>query len=175
MKSVLASILAPFVALVATLAPPARAETDIVLAAPEAEVRVAPRAPHLRLVNLPVLEFALRAAWRCRGEAVSLTLSVSDSAQTLGREALADQRAAEVRLNVPARQIAMADSGAFCVAGDPESADELKVAGFATAVASLRCNDDGADSIRYASAPLTVRLSCARGDLQEPSASAGDR
>jgi hypothetical protein len=69
----------------------------------------------------------------------------------------------------------MADSGAFCVVDDPDSADELQVAGLATASASLRCSDDGGDSVRYASSPLTVRLVCDRGEDQEPAASAVDR
>ena len=169
------TILAPFLALIMTIAVPANAENEIVVAAQEAEVRVAPRAAHLRLVNLPALEFALRAAYRCRGEVISLTLSVSDTVQTLARDVLADQRAAEVSLAVPAQQVAMADSGGFCVAGDPGSANELRVTGFVTAAASLRCGRDGNDSVRYASAPLTVRLICARGEDQEPPAPSDDR
>ena len=169
----LSLILAPFAATVVTLVPSARAETDIVLAAPETEIHVAPRAAHIRFVNLPPLEFSLRAAYRCRGEVVSLTISVSDTAKTLAGVELADHRAAEARLIVPARQVAMADNGAFCVIGDPQSADEIMVEGFATAAASLRCNNDGRESMRYASAPLTVRLRCSRDEDQ--SASPGDR
>jgi hypothetical protein len=175
MKPVRVSILAPFLAIVATLSAPARAEPEIIIAAAETEVRVEPRAAHLRLVNLPALEFALRAAFRCIGDVVSLTLSVSDTAKTLSVEELVDRRSAELRLVVPARQLAMADSGAFCVADNPDSADEMQVAGFATAAASLRCNNDGKDSVRYASAPLTVRLVCARGENQEPEAPSADR
>lgn len=175
MKPVPVVILAPFAMLIVAFAQFARADAEIVVAARETEVRVAPRAAHLRLVNLPALEFALRAAYRCRGDVVSLTLSVSDTVQTLAREVLADRRAAEVSLVVPASQVAMADSGAFCVAGDPASADELRVAGFATAAASLRCNDEGNHSVRYASAPLAVRLVCERGGDQEPAEPSGDR
>ena len=169
MKPVLSHILALFSAAVMALVPSARAETDIVLAAPETEIHVAPRAAHIRFVNLPAIEFALRAAYRCRGEVVTLTMSVSDTAKTLSRDELVDQRAAEVRLIVPARQVAMADAGAFCVIGDPQSADEMQVAGFATAAASLRCNNDGSESMRYASAPLTVRLRCSRDEDQSMS------
>ena len=169
------TILAPFLALMMTIALPANADNEIVVAAQETEVRVAPRAAHLRLVNLPALEFALRAAYRCRGEVISLTLSVSDTVQTLARDVLAEQRAAEVSLAVPAQQVAMADSGGFCVAGDPDSANEMRVAGFATAAASLRCSRDGNESVRYASAPLTVRLVCARDEDQEPAAPSDDR
>lgn len=175
MKPVSVSILAPFAAVFVVFAQPAGADTEIVVAARETVVRVAPRAAHLRLVNLPALEFVLRAAYRCRGDAVSLTLSVSDTVRSLARDVLADRRAAELSLVVPARQVAMADSGAFCVAGDLESADELRVAGFATAAASLRCDSEGNESVRYASAPLTVRLVCERGEDQEPAEPSGDR
>lgn len=175
MKPVPVSILAPFATLLVALALPAGADTDVVVAAQETEVRIAPRLASLRLVNLPAIEFAVRAAYRCRGDVVSLTLSVSDTVRTLGRDALGDRRASEVRLAVPARQVAMADSGRFCIVDDPESADELRVAGFVTATASLRCNHDGNDSVRYASAPLTVRLVCERDENQEPAASSGDR
>ena len=175
MKPAPTVILALFAALITVFALPASADGDIVVAAPETEVRVAPRAANLRLVNLPSLEFALRAAYRCRGEVVSLTLSVSDTVRTLARAALADRRAAEVSLAVPAQQVAMAATAGFCVAGDPESANELQVAGFATAAASLRCSHEGSDSVRYASAPLTVRLVCERGENQEPAAPSGDR
>lgn len=175
MKPVPASILAPFVALIVAHAFPAQADTEIVVAAPATEVLVEPRAANLRLVNLPELEFALRAAFRCRGDAVSLTLSVSDTARTLAREELADRRAVEVRLVVPAQQVAMLESGAFCMADDPDSDDELQVTGFATAAASLRCTHNGNDSVRYASAPLTVRLLCARGEDQGVAEASVDR
>ena len=175
MKSVRASILALFLSAVATLSLPAQADSEIVLAAQETEVRVEPRAPHLRLVTLPSLEFALRAAFRCIGDAVSLTISVSDTAKTLSMQELVDRRSAELLLAVPARQFAMADSGAFCVIDKPDSANEMKVAGFATAAASLRCSNEGKDSVRYASAPLTVRLVCARAENQEPAAPSADR
>lgn len=175
MNSFPVSILAPIAVSILAFAHPVNADTDIVVAAPEAEVRVEPRAPHLRLVNLPALEFALRAAYRCRGDVASLTLSISDTVLTLAREALADQRAAEVRMSVPAQQVAMAASAGFCVAGDPDSAGELRVDGFATASASLRCSHEDGDSVRYASAPLAVRLVCARGDRQEPAAPSDER
>lgn len=175
MKPARLCILAPIVALIAAPVPSSRADSDLVLAAQETEVRIEPRASQLRLVNLPVLEFGIRAAYRCHGEPLSLTLSVSDTAQTLGPQELAGQRAAEVRLVVPAQQIAMADSGAFCVAGDEGSADEIHITGFATAAASLRCVRDGSESIRYASAPLAVRLSCSRDEDQEPPVSSGDK
>ena len=172
-------ILASFAVAVAGIAAPttALADSEIVVAAKETRVMVEPRAARLKLVNLPALEFGLRAAYRCKGEPVSVTLSISDTFTSLTAEALQEQRAAEAVLRVPARQIAMAASSNFCVAGDTESADEILVDGFATAHASLRCVNDERESMHHASAPLRVRLTCARqaDEDQEPSEPAADR
>jgi len=168
-------ILAPFVAAIVAFAPASHADNDVVVAAPEARVPIEARSARLQLVNLPELEFALRAVYRCQGKPVSMTLSVSDTAKTLGPDVLAEQRAAEVNLRVPAAQVAMVNSGRFCVAGDTESADEMAVAGFATVAVSLRCDDDGVFSMHYTSAPLNVRLVCLRAPDQEPPGSPAER
>lgn len=163
----------------ATLAGPAPAVAsgDLVVAARETKAAVAPRGADLKLVNLPPLEFGLRAAFRCKGEPVSLTLSIADTYTTLRGEALADERAVELELTVPADQLALAASSGFCVADDPETTDELLVTGFATANASLRCAGDPGHSVHFASAPLQVRLVCTRSpaDVQEPPEASADR
>ena len=160
------AILTSIAALGTTFAADARAGNDIVIAAPVTSVAVEPRAARLKLVNLPILEFALRAVYRCAGEPVALTLSVADTARSIDRDDLLDRRAAEVTLQVPASQVAMADSGKFCISDDPESADELHVDGFATAAASLRCDDGGVVSVHYSSVPLNVRMTCTRAEDQ---------
>ena len=134
----------------------------VVVAARETTAVVTARAADLRLVNLPALEFALRAAIRCKGETVSLTLSIADTYTTLDAEVLGDQRAAEATLTVPARQLALAASSRFCLAGDDESTNELLVPGLATVHASLQCLHAEQRSVHYASAPLQVRLRCER-------------
>lgn len=155
----------------------ASAGDGVVVAARETAAVVTPRAAELRLVNLPALEFALRAAIRCKGERVSLTLSIADTYTTLDAEILGDQRAAEATLTVPARQLALAASSRFCLADDDESTDELLVPGFATAHASLQCLHEEQRAVHYASAPLQVRLRCERApaDDQEESAPAAPR
>jgi len=140
----------------------AMAGGDIVVAAPETEAIVAPRDSDPGLVNLPPLEFELRAAFKCQGEPVSVTLSIADTFATLGSEALAGQRAAEAMLTVPPQQLALAGNARFCIDGDPDTADELLVPGLATAHASLRCTTGESVSVHYASAPLKARLICAR-------------
>ena len=97
--------------------------------------------------------------------------SISDTHATLPQDQLADQRAAETTLTVPPQQLALAASNRFCVADDPDTADELLVPGLATAHASLRCSNDDGVSVHFASSPLQVRLICERqpADDQAPS------
>ncbi|MCG8371413.1 MAG: hypothetical protein MJA32_12980 [Proteobacteria bacterium] len=154
-----------------------RADDGIVVAAREAHSTVRPRDDGSRPIDLPVLEFALRAVMRCAGEATSLTLSVADTFTTLDRDRLAGKRATDLILSVPGRQVALAASSRFCVADDEESANELLVPALATAHASLQCEQDGERSVHFASAPLQARIRCARSqeEVQESSDAPGDR
>ena len=138
------------------------ADGNIVVAARETRVVIPTSAAGLEVVNLPAVEFALRAAIECKGEAVSVTLSIADTFLTIGRDALRDQRAAEATVRVPADQLNLDASSAFCSAEDRATSDELLLPGFTTAHASLRCTNDDAESLHFASAPLQLRLSCAR-------------
>lgn len=155
----------PILALLATtllVAGPAEADSSVVVAAQEALVAVAPRDERLRLVNLPAIEFELRAAVRCGGVPTSLTLSISDTFKSMDAGQLDGQRAVEASLNVPPRQLALAASRKFCITDDDSSANELLVPGFVTAHASLRCEKNGVSTMHFASAPLQLRLTCAR-------------
>ncbi len=158
----------PILALIvlAAAAAPTRADGDIVMAAQETQAAVAPAAADRRLVDLPELEFALRAAIRCKGRPVSLTFSVADTFVTVGAIELGKHRAVESVLAVPPGQLALAASSRFCVADDGESIDELRVPGFATAHASLQCEHEQKRSMHFASAPLQIRLNCARAPEQ---------
>lgn len=153
-------ILALFV--FSTVVSTAVADNVIVVAAQEARATVAPRPRQARVVSLPPLTFKLRAAIRCVGEPVSVTLSIADTFVTMGRDELIGQRATEASLTVPARQLTMASAKQFCIKDEDESEDELLAPGFATAHASLQCENDARVSVLYASAPLKLRLSCAR-------------
>jgi hypothetical protein len=145
-----------FAAAVSTVA----ADDTIVVAAQEVEAAVAPRPVRARVVDLPPLTFELRAAIRCEGSPVSVTLSIADTFVTRTRAELDGQRATEASLTVPASQLAMAANRQFCT--EEESADELFAPGFATAHASLQCENESGGSVLFASAPLNLRLSCAR-------------
>lgn len=172
------TILAPIATIVVATGffSPVAADGTIVVAARETSVAVSPRAADLELVNLPAIEFALRAAIQCSGEPVSVTLSVADTFRTIGREALRRQRAAEATIEVPPGQVALAASNAFCIAGDAQTSDELLLPGFTTLHASLRCSANGVESLHSASAPLQLRLSCVREpEEHQESSDAADR
>jgi len=119
-------ILALFVA--AIYIPTADAGESVVVAARETQAVVTPGAPHLRLVNLPALNFGLRAAFKCTGTAESLTFSVADTYKTLGEDAISGKRSTEAVLTVPARQLTLAAGSRFCIADDDSSTDELLTA-----------------------------------------------
>ena len=174
MKTHRVHILALFA--VATLVSPANVvgenNSEIVVAALESVADVTPRDASLRLVNLPPLTFQLRAAVRCKGEPVSVTLSIADTFVTHSREQLEGLRAAEASLTVPAHQLTLAASNRFCIKDDDETGDDMLIPGFATAHASLQCESESGVTVHFASAPLKVRLNCARaptGTDQEPS------
>lgn len=164
----------PILALIAgtTVVSPVIADSEIVVAAQEAEAEVTLRQAPVRLINLPSLTFQVRAAIHCKGEPISVTLSVADTFSTQDRDQLAGQRATEASLTVPARQLAIAASSRFCVEDNPDSEDELLMPGFATVHASLQCENETGVTVRYASAPLSVRLSCARESDESASESA---
>jgi len=160
------SILALFVA--TGYIPTAFAGESVVVAAKETEVVVEPRAANLRLIDLPALDFSLYAAMECNGTAESLTLSVADTYTTLGQDAIADQRSADILLTVPAHQLTLAASSSFCLTDDLASMDEeLLVPGLATAHASLRCRNEDVVTVHFASAPLQVRLRCSHPSTED--------
>jgi len=160
-----APILALFAA--AICIPTAYAGESVVVAARETQAVVSPGTTHLRLVKLPALDFALRAAFNCTGTAESLTLSIADTHDTLGEDTISGQRSAEAILTVPPRQLALASGSRFCLADDLSSADELLVPGLATAHASLRCRNDEGVRVHFTSAPLQVRLLCERPPTED--------
>ena len=152
----------------------ASADSSVVVAAQETRVSVAPRDDHLRLVKLPAIEFGLRAAFRCTGDPTSLTLSITDTFESIDAEQLDGRRAVETTLIVPPTQLTLAASPQFCISDDDNPVNELLVPGFVTAHASLRCEKDGASTMHFASAPLQVRLSCERRGAEADQDASGD-
>ncbi len=150
------------------------ADSSVVVAAQETRVSVAPRSARLRLVNLPAIEFGLRAAIRCSGIPISLTLSISDTFKSISAEGREGERAIETTLKVPPRQLALAASRQFCISDDDDSVNELLVPGFVTAHASLRCEKEGVSTMHFASAPLQLRIACDRPPANDGQESSDD-
>jgi len=173
MNTVKVHILALFAAV--TLVSPVIADNEIIVAAQETEVVVKPRRARIRLINLPPLTFQLRAATRCKGSPSSVTVSVADTFQTLGREQLEEQGAAEVSLTVPGRQLTLAASSRFCIKDDEETRSDMLIPGFATAHASLQCESDAGVTVHYASAPLNLSLRCALDPVEKDQEPSSDR
>lgn len=162
MNNYRAPILALFLSAVGVL--DAFADDRIVLVAQETEAVIEPREAQQRVAELPEFTFDLRVAIVCAAGTESLTLSVADTFKTLNKEDIGTSRSAETSLRVPARQLTLGTGKNFCTTGGAEeTSDELVVPGLLTAFASLRCTGPEGPSMHYASAPLKVRLICARG------------
>ena len=137
----------------------------------ETRATVAPRAAQHSLISLPTLEFVVELTWRCRDDLQSVTLSVADTLQALGAEVLEGEQPARTTIRVPSQQLKLAAHPSFCVADEPQTADELHIPGLATAHASLRCSGDDGPSVVFASVPLPVTLACARSPAPAQEAS----
>ena len=128
--------------------------------------------------NLPSLDYAFQLEARCGKDWTpeSLTLSVADSRTSLGSAQLHESSAQQVKLHVPARQIAPIVLRDFCVIdGTAEGSGveaktgahslvraprQLTVSAALSAQASLRCSSDDEKKTIYVSQPLDVTLDC---------------
>ena len=124
-------------------------------------------------LRLPALEFVFRIQPACAApfRAGSISLTVADSRRTLNAEQLQDETAAsELRLTVPASQIAPVPVSGFCSA-EPNPDDDandshaqrgesLTLPATLSANASLLCVTESEQQIVYTTAPLDVTLIC---------------
>ena len=96
-------------------------------------------------------------------------VSISDTHKRFGPDDIGDKAALDVRVSVPANQIAPVTVADFCTTGGPGDAKVLLLPGIATAQVSLRCRSES-DSFLYSkSAVLPVRLECDFDENQEAS------
>ncbi len=126
-------------------------------------------------LRLPALEFVFRLRPVCAEpfRAGSISLTVADSRQTLDAEQLEDGTAeSELRLTVPASQIAPVPVTDFCSAepDDPDKdssaqrGESLTLPAALSANASLLCVTESEREIVYTTAPLDVTLVCGSVD-----------
>lgn len=149
----------------------AAADGPLTLRANETLAQLVSRQKGPQQVRLPSLEFSLLATVACPSDTdvEAITVSIADTHKRFGHAEVADEEALEVRISVPASQIAPVAIGDFCTDGGPGDEKGLLVPGIATAQASLRCRSDTGLSVYFASAALPVRLDCAPGENQEAS------
>jgi hypothetical protein len=128
--------------------------------------------------NLPSLEYVFQLEARCAHgwSPESLSLSVADRHASLGSAQLHETPDQQIRLQIPAKQIAPVVLRDFCVIDrtaegseidallhDKPPADALPVTTVIAALsahASLRCSSGGEQKTVYVSQPLDVTLAC---------------
>lgn len=152
---------------------------NFALTADSVVLDVAPRAPGRTFLQLPPLEFRFRVRLACAdgGEPASFALNVADSRIALNGVQLAAQASSsshELRLKIPAEQLAPIALAEFCVAAtqnddsefdanvgfSDDRNEELLVPAALAAQASLLCVSGDAQTMTYISAPLDLRLVC---------------
>lgn len=158
------------------------------LTAEAAVLDVAPRPPGRTPLELPPLEYVFRLRTACADgrEPAAFSLNVADSRVTLGRaELVAGEPQRELRLTIPADQLAPVSLTAFCVAPAVDEnaapaddgtavATELLVQDVLAAQASLLCETENDGKMSYLSTPLDLRLVCNAPDVEE-TGTAADR
>jgi len=149
----------------------AAADTALTLHASETSAQLLSREQGPQQVSLPLLEFSLLASFACPSDAdaESVTVSIADTHKRLGPDEISDKAALDVRVSVPANQIAPVTVADFCIDDGPDDKQDLLVPGVATAQASLRCRSENESFLYFASAVLPVRLHCAPDPNQDAS------
>ncbi len=153
--------------LIAVLSVPVSAETVLKFSADTPTASVIPRNGERAPLQLPDLEYQFRIEAVCRDDLspASLSLAVADTRRTFNAEQIVAGELEDVRLLVPAAQIAPVVIANFCIAeSEPDqsitSASSLTVHAALSAQASLLCTGDMDHAMKYASANLDVMLIC---------------
>lgn len=140
-------------------------------------VRVSPQAPGRHFFTLPTLEYAFQLEARCDvgWKPESLSLNVADSRASVGSAALNENPGQEIRLRIPAAQLAPIVLREFCVidgteegsgdggeavASTPAGLSQMTYRAALSAQASLRCSNGSDEQVVYVSKPLDLALAC---------------
>ncbi len=144
--------------------------------ASEPQVRISLRSGRRDYLRLPSLEYTFVFTARCSVdfEPHSVSLSIADSRASLSTDRLADlATGAELKMTVPAKQLAPLAIENFCVRNDGETDSEIAPLNTETPVhavfsaqASLLCTNEDQQQITYASNPLDIVLICNDADNQ---------
>ena len=96
-------------------------------------------------------------------------VSISDTHRRFGPDEIGDKAELDIRVSVPANQVAPVTVADFCITGGPDDEKGLLLPGIATAQASLRCRSEKESFVYFESAVLPVRLQCDPDKNQEAS------
>lgn len=150
---------------------PAEVSSLFVVKANAAVAAIEPVADDRRLISLPSLQYALTVRPSCAAgmRAEAMSVSIADTQRTYSGDEISQQMLFEISLSIPRQQIGPIPIQRFCRAGragKDEDAGEsvLHIKDAFTAQLSLRCANENARSIVYASQPLDVALECRKHD-----------
>jgi hypothetical protein len=144
----------------------------LVVRADAAVAAIDPVTDDRRLISLPSLLYALTVRPTCATgmHAEAMSVSIADTRKTYSRDEIGQQPLIEISLSIPQQQIGPISIQTFCRAGQAgEDGRVLHIKGALTAHLSLRCADEDARSIVYASQPLDIALECRKHDETHPS------
>lgn len=152
----------------------ARAETTLTVAADTPLVEVSPRRAGRSFLRLPAIEYQFDVRVECDDNwaAESVSVSVADTHRALGADQIGEDRQGDIRLLVPAKQIAPLVLEDFCVAADTAEdrgarvghGESRKIPAALSVQASLLCRTETEQKMTYTTQPLDINLICAEAE-----------
>lgn len=164
--------------LAVTAAGPALGKDTLSVMADAPVVPLSLRGPGRNFVRLPTLEYTFEIQTQCTESRSpgSLSLNVADTRKWLAASEIVIDGTTEIRLRIPASQIAPLVIEGFCVVpgeeDDERNSDpttQITISAALSAQASLLCEGDEDKIMTYVSRPLDVSLVCERAPSDEES------
>ena len=164
------------VLLAVSAAGPAQGKDTLSVMADAPVVQLSPRGRGRNYVRLPTLEYKFEIQFQCTESRApgSLSLNVADTRKWLAADDIASDGPTEIRLQIPAGQIAPLVIDNFCIArgeedsaGNSDAPTQMIIPAALSAQASLLCEGDEDKVMTYVSRPLDVSLLCERAPTDE--------
>ncbi len=162
--------------LAVTAAGPALSKDTLSVIADAPVVPLSLRGPGRNFVRLPTLEYTFEIQTQCTESRSprSLSLNVADTRKWLAADEIVIDGPTEIRLRIPASQIAPLVIEDFCVVpgaedgeGNSDPTAQITIPAALSAQASLLCEGDEDKVMTYVSRPLDISLVCERAPSDE--------
>ena len=162
--------------LAVTAAGPALGKDTLSVMADAPLVALSLRGPGRNFVRLPTLEYKFEIQTQCTESRSpgSLSLNVADTRKWLAADEIVIDGPTEIRLRIPASQIAPLVIEDFCVVpgaedgeGNSDPTAQITIPAALSAQASLLCEGDEDKVMTYVSRPLDISLVCERAPSDE--------